>query len=263
MLRYFSIAKIALKNRFASPQKIFWQVVALTLRFLILFSAYRYAYHYFGKDIQGVSFPVAIWSMAFYTILLSFGMRMMFNKIQSDVLSGSVENLFTKPVSYLLTKASWVLGEGFPSFLFNLCIIFFILIVSVGFPLPDYSVMWLFQAFIIVILGLILSLILYAIIGMAAFWLDNATPIYMIIDKTLMVFGGSYMPVAMFPNSMKLFAVYSPFGSALFGTHIFNSNFSQVWTQYVSIQIFWIVILSGVCIFVFRRVSRKLSINGG
>ena len=84
--------------------------------------------------------------------------------------------------------------------------------LSVGIPNLNLSVF--IPTFIITLfLGQILGLLIYGIIGLMAFFIQDIRPIHWIVDKFVMILGGSYLPISMFPNFMKIIAYVSPFGA--------------------------------------------------
>jgi ABC-type uncharacterized transport system permease subunit len=94
-------------------------------------------------------------------------------------------------------------------------------------------------------------------------WIDDAAPFYWIIDKSILIFGGSYVPLALLPKTFQTFANLTPFGAPMFATQMFYPNFSEQWLSLFAVQIFWIGVLFLVISFVFSRAQLKLSINGG
>jgi ABC-2 type transport system permease protein len=96
-----------------------------------------------------------------------------------------------------------------------------------------------------------------------AFWIEDINPIFWMVDKMVMILGGSYLPVALFPSFMYKIALYSPFGASQFITHTVYESWKTNWFLLISIQIFWIVILSILAYIVFLKARKKVSVNGG
>jgi len=113
------------------------------------------------------------------------------------------------------------------------------------------------------ILGSILSLLLFSIIGLLAFWVEDINPIFWTVDKAVMILGGSYLPVALFPNSIYNIALYSPFGATQFITHTVYKTWQAEWFLKIGIQAFWIIVLGVVVYFLFQKAKQRVSVNGG
>jgi ABC-2 type transport system permease protein len=79
----------------------------------------------------------------------------------------------------------------------------------------------------------------------------------------VMIFAGAYLPVALMPDGMRLFAQWSPFGAILPATQVFHEAFMQRFAQLLLSQIFWIVLCYGGMYIVWHRATKKLSLNGG
>jgi ABC-2 type transport system permease protein len=113
------------------------------------------------------------------------------------------------------------------------------------------------------ILSSILSLLVYSVVGLLSFWIEDIKPLYWIVDKAVMILGGSYLPVALFPPLMYKIAVWSPFGASQFITHIVYETWKVDYIKMLGIQAFWIVVLSFIVVYMFGRAYKKVSVNGG
>jgi ABC-2 type transport system permease protein len=180
-----------------------------------------------------------------------------------DVQSGSVEILLTKPVSYLAYRMWWQIGLGFYSFVVMSVVGVAVLALLFGFPSTMANFVFFPSLFLTFVASALLSLFLYSIIGLLAFWLEDVNPVFWIVDKFVMILGGSYLPVALFPPLMYKFAVYSPFGASQFITHVVYDSWKNNWLFLVGIQLFWIILLGLVLHFVFQKAKQKVSVNGG
>ena len=104
---------------------------------------------------------------------------------------------------------------------------------------------------------------MYAIIGLLSFFMQDVRPIYWIADKFVMVLGGSYLPVALFPPFMKLLAFISPFGAINFTTSTVYSTWNTEFGIRIGLQVIWIVIFGLLLIYVYKKAREKAMINGG
>lgn len=137
------------------------------------------------------------------------------------------------------------------------------LYLAIGFPSTFASSIFLFTVPFIFLGGVILSLILYGIVGPLAFWIEDINPVFWIVDKAVMILGGSYLPVALFPLIMYKIALYSPFGASQFLTHSVYESWQGNWYKLFSIQFFWILILGFTLYLLFKGARKKVSVNGG
>ena len=113
------------------------------------------------------------------------------------------------------------------------------------------------------ILGQIIALFLYGIIGIMAFFIEDISPLHWIVDKIVMVLGGSYLPISMFPPIMKGLAYISPFGAVNFATSTVYESWNSEWIYRIAFQLAWIVVLGSVLYILYNQSKKKAMINGG
>ena len=180
----------------------------------------------------------------------------------NEVKSGNVEVFMNKPINYLLFSFYKVIGQGLYSFIFISILGSLIMGFTVGIPNLDLSIF--IPTFIITfLLGQILALIIYGIIGVLAFFIQDNRPIHWIVDKFVMILGGSYLPVSMFPNFMKVIAYISPFGAINFATSTVYTSWNNEFIIRIILQIVWIIILGILLAFIFNKAKKKINVNGG
>jgi ABC-2 type transport system permease protein len=109
----------------------------------------------------------------------------------------------------------------------------------------------------------ILSLLIYSVVGLLAFWIEDVKPLYWIVDKAVMILGGSYLPVALFPKIMYQIAIFSPFGASQFITHTVYDTWKVDYLKLIGIQLFWIIVVGIIVAYMFGRAHKKVSVNGG
>ena len=257
------IIKTLTKDRIRYPARLLVDTVAIVARCVVLLLLYRYAFRFNGGVINGTTFAIAAWSMFLYFSFSAFRLRDISRMIMSDVQSGNVETLFNKPVSYLAYRIWWQIGSDLYSYLVILSIGAILMVLLIGMP-ETMSVAIFWPTILMVSIGgIALTLILYAIVGMAAFWIQDISPLFWLVDKFVMILGGSYLPVALFPNYMLKIAQYSPFGATLFVTHTVYESWQSDWLFLFGMQIFWLIALWLIIYYIFTQARRKVSVNGG
>ena len=262
-LKYFSLVGIAVRETLHYPNKAITELFSTAVRLGVLLILYSYAYRYFGKDVGGISVQTACWSIAMYFILLSLHARHLFYAIDVDIVSGVIETLVNKPFNYVGYRVALILGRNIPGLVVTMLGSVIILMLTVGVPSVNITPLWSLEVFLLAILGLTLAYLIYAIIGMSSFWLNNGKPLYWLSDKAIMILGGAFIPVALFPEIIKLIAKYSPFGATMFFSYIFYPSFPANALLLISLQIGWIVVAALALRYIYRAARRKLTINGG
>lgn len=257
------IIKTLTKDNIHYPSRLYANILIIVGRLGILLALYWYVFKLNNGIVNGVTYIVVAWSMFFYFIFSNFNLRRISRLIMEDVQSGNVEVFLNRPVSYLFYKVWWVLGLGFYNFIFIGFLGIAILYSIIGIPESMTISIFLPTLFLEFILTTILTVIIYTIVGLFAFWIEDINPIFWIVDKFVMILGGSYLPVALFPSLMYKIAIYSPFGASMFISHIVYDSWATDWYKLMGIQLFWIAFLGYFCFWLFKRVMEKVSVNGG
>lgn len=257
------IIKTLVKDRMQYPGRLITDTLALIARCGVLLVLYWYVYKLNGGTINGTTYIVVAWSMFLYFSLSTLRLRDIAKLIAQDVQSGNIEVLFNKPISYLGYRIWWQIGSGLYSFLVATIIGVFALTLIIGIPSTMMIGAFLPTLLLVFVGSVILSLVLYSVVGLLAFWIEEINPVFWIVDKTIMILGGSYLPVALFPAFMYNLALYSPFGASQFITHTVYSTWQTQWYLLVGIQAFWIIVITSIAFIMFDRARKKVSVNGG
>jgi len=257
------IIKTLVKDRMQYPDRLIVDTVALVARCGLLLVLYGYVFRINGGTVNGISYAVAAWSMFFYFVFSSLRLRDISREIMRDVQTGNIEVLFNKPISYLGYRVWWQIGSGLYSFLVIVALGTPVLAYAVGLPATMTAGVFLPTFFLALMGAAVLSLVMYSTVGFLAFWMEDANPAFWIVDKAVMVLGGSFLPVALFPPFMYKLALYSPFGASQFITHTVYESWKNDWYILVGIQLFWIIALGSNMYLIFAKARERVSVNGG
>lgn len=238
-------------------------IILLVVRAGVTLLLYAYLFRYKGGTVGGTTFPPVAWSMFLYFVVMIFSSRDIARVIMEDVRSGAVEMLLVRPVHYLRYRMLWQIGDGLPSFVIASLVGGSILWAAVGLPANMHWVGFV-PTFVITLIGTnVATILLYTLIGLCAFWIEDINPIYWIADKFVMVLGGAYFPVALFPPLMTQLTVWSPFGAATLLTRTTTDAWLTDWPLFMALQWGWIVLLGVATALTAHNARRHLSVNGG
>jgi len=257
------IVKTLIRDHVYYPERLITDTLNIIARFGVVLILYWYVFKLNGGTINNTTFQLTAWSMFFYFSFMIFRLRDVSRFIMQDVKSGNVEVLFSKPISYLSYRFWWQIGAGLYSFVLISVVGFIALYLIVGLPATMMIPIFIPSLILTFLFSVLISLFLYSIIGLLAFWVEDVNPIFWLVDKAVMILGGSYLPIALFPVIMYKLAVFSPFGASQFMTHTVYENWSQLWLNRISIQLFWVIITGLIVWLVFVKVRKRVSINGG
>lgn len=259
----YKIVKTLVRDTAYYPGRLFADTSITIARCGVLLVLYWYVFRLNGGIINNITFSVAAWSMFFYFALSIFRLRDVSGTIMRDVRSGNVEVLFSKPISYLSYRMWWQVGAGLYSFLVISFLGAIILTAIVGIPVTMSKAIFIPTLTAVVVLGSILSLVLYSVVGLLAFWIEDISPLFWVVDKAVMILGGSYLPVALFPDLMYKVALYSPFGASQFITHTVYEVWGEEWVIKIGMQALWILVFALIVFVLFAKARKKVSVNGG
>lgn len=183
-------------------------------------------------------------------------------QIEKDVRSGDIAYFLNRPVSYVGMK----IFEGFGHQLFRMCVlglagIFFAGFLSGGLPTHLNHLILIFP--LGVLAGLI-SILFQASVGLTAFWIQDATPIFWLWQKCWFVLGGLMIPLSFYPASLRVFSEWSPFSALLYWpAHAALSGNINEGLVGLGLLIFWGFWAIALLLTLYKRGVRVLNVNGG
>lgn len=252
-----------LKDVNDSLTRFFADFMITGCRFGVMLFLYYALFQYKGGSISGIDFQIAAWSMYFYFVFDFIAPRSLSSNIQSDIQTGKVEVLLSKPISYLYYKLGEYLGHRIS--LFVISTFFGTILLSIFVGVPTSILTWLFASTfpLVIICCFILTFEIYAIIGLLAFWVEDIASFRWLLDKGAMILGGAYFPVALFPEILKYISLYSPIGASRFTSYVAYASWSQDYLWMLGLQIFWIIIIGLILYWLQKKSFHKLNVNGG
>lgn len=258
-----AILGIHIRQAFFHKKSAIATVLSWGVRVALTIFLYHGIYRLLGQQhIKGISLDIAVSSMILYAIFCGFGGREVFRLINQEYKQGAIEIWFNKPISYLMMKMIETFARDMPAALGLLaCAALFW-----GFNgLPDVNAtgLRLLSGIPLLFCGIIIAYLLYSLIGLCAIWLEDATPLFAITDKLIMVLGGAYIPIGFFPEWFRFFGESLPVGATNYVSQIFYPDFFDNLPRFIAIQAFWILAL----FFSLRQLNKaaytRITVNGG
>ena len=257
-----NVIKIIMKNQIQDRTNLLLDMFNMFSRCVVVFLLYAYVFKLNGGTINGVDYSTTMWSMFIYFCIMILNIRRVDNLIMQDVKSGTIELFMNRPTSYLSLSFLKVIGQGIFSFLFISLLGTLIMVLFVGVPNLNLAI-FIPTFFLSLVLGQILGLMIYGIIGLMAFFIQDNRPIHWIVDKFVMILGGSYLPISMFPPILKTMAFFSPFGAVNFATSTVYDSWNNEYLIRLGLQFGWIIIFGILINFVYKKSKKKAMVNGG
>lgn len=262
-LRRFSATfRIALRSGIESRLNIVVLLINTIVVMGVLFVVFQSAFAKTGS-IHGVTFSATIWSLSMYSIAWSFGARNSYADVSNGIEDGSIETRLVRPQHFLSYVVAFRLGKQFAFFILQIIVNLALLFWLVGLPSVSGSIAWWLSVTTLFSGGMLLSVFLYSCIGLTAFWIQNPMPVMWIIDKSVMILGGSFVPIALLPAIVRRFSEWSPFGAIMAFSQAFTPDFeSRFWSLFIP-QLIWIVLIGVLLAVLWTQGRKKIAINGG
>ncbi len=261
--QFFLVLRLQARQAWFHRAAAIGTIVTWSLRSGITVLLYHGIYKIIGTgSIKNISFEVAASSTILYAIYSSFSTRDISKIVNSDYKSGAIEIWLNKPVSYLAFKIAEIFGRNIP-------VIVTLLVLSVGFfsigglPNVDHLLKRLLLGILLLWSGVVIGCLLSGLIGLSVIWLKDNSSLHSIIDKIIMIFGGSYLPLTFFPPYFRLMGESLPTGAVTFISQIFYPDFFDNLPRFIITQLFWIIILGIALSKVSQAANRNMTVNGG
>ncbi len=202
-----------------------------------------------------------LWYVSLTQMLLFLSPRL-FLTIEDDVRSGNIAYFLGRPLPYLWARFSEGLGAMSAHVVVYYTVGVAVLYLYIGqwpsipFALP--------AALALLYCGSVLHLLFQMSSGLMAFWLHDADAIYRIYQKGLILLGGLYLPLTMYPEAMRTIAELTPFPAMMYlPCSLLLEWDAGVVAELVPVIVFWmlfaVVLMQGVFYFCMKRIE----INGG
>jgi ABC-2 type transport system permease protein len=181
--------------------------------------------------------------------------------IAENVKDGSIAYLLNKPYDFLLYQFSFSMGETIFRSLMT-AIFGGAMVWWLAGPPPDLR-SW--PLVLIAVLGAwVLNFMVNALIGLAAFVSEEVAPFEWIYQKFAFIFGGLLIPLDFYPQWLQNIAFALPFPAMTYGpARLFVSPDAGLFASVLDQQAIWILVLSVLLVFAYRRGLAFLTVNGG
>ncbi|MGB1076810.1 MAG: ABC transporter permease [Bdellovibrionales bacterium] len=260
LFRYFPFVKLSFKNYLQDRLKLFFRLAMCFLFMVIFIELWRLIDREGFLDIPYDIIDVA-WYVSFTQMFLFLSPRM-FMVIEDDVRSGDIAYFLIRPISYLRVK----LMEGLGMLAGNIAVYYSFGVLGLWLyigALPSGGIGALILTMLLVYLGSVLHLVFQLIIGVSALWLQEAEPLYRVYQKFLIVLGGLYMPVSLYPEWVGTVSSFTPFYTMMYLSASPTLDFEKGLLMAIPYFIFWFAFSILLMGWIYRACTRRLEVNGG
>jgi ABC-2 type transport system permease protein len=182
--------------------------------------------------------------------------------IEADIRSGDIATRLPQPISYLGARMSEAVGGWFVRAV-SLGIAGVVLVLIFGGAWPS-DPRGLLLALPLGVLGATLGILMIAAVGLSAFWVLDASPLYWIWQKAAFILGGLMLPLQFYPAWLRELAEWTPFAAMLNGPGRMALAFDPALAAQIALQaLAWIALTSALLWWTYRRGLRVLNVGGG
>ena len=263
LLRYFPFIKLSFKNHLSHVMRMTFRFCGCFFFMVVFIELWRLI------DREGLlEIPYKITDIAWYvsfTQMFLFLSPRFFMVINEDIRSGDIAYFLIRPISYLNMRLLEGIGALSANMVSYYSVGVFLLWLYIG-ELPSGGILTLITVMIFLYLGSILHLIFQLMAGITAFWLQEAEPMYRIYQKLLIVLGGLYMPLTLYPDWVGKFASFTPFYTMMYmpvRPLLNEGTFFENVIMTLGYFCVWFVLAFMLMGWMYRTCVRRLEVNGG
>jgi ABC-2 type transport system permease protein len=261
--KYIQVLKISLNTRTTYIADFLSRAVLVGFIVWVLTQLYSVTYASKGvSEINGVTLPVAIWTLALVHSFYLSPRPAVSTLVGTEVKAGTLAYSINKPYSYILFHYFTVLGKASLNLFMNVLATTLTAFLLVG-PI-HISLKAILAGTILLFFGLTMDFLFMFSIGLSSFWLEDPKPFTWIYLRMQLIFGGLIIPLSLFPNGLRKVIELLPFSQNFYGAaHMITAFNTHLFFKFLLVQFFWILCMSQLIRFIFKKAMKNISINGG
>jgi ABC-2 type transport system permease protein len=259
--KYSWIGWTAIRSNLAYLGEVISRALFLVVILFIFLQLWRVTFSELeATRLGGLTLPQMLWYLALTEAIILSAPRVS-HEIDQDVRTGALAIQLIRPLSYPLYRLWTTLGERTVRFLINLGVGVLIVLVLVG-PIPLQPMLVL--GIPVLALAFVLDFLSYLLIGLAAFWLEETSGIFLIYSRLTMILGGMMMPLELFPDALQAVLRWLPFANIVYGPALMViAPDLDAFGPLVMRQTIMIMVLSLFAALVYRAALKRIHAHGG
>lgn len=259
--KYWSIFQITLINSLAYPGELIGRSLMIIPFMWVFYQLWKVTFNAAGAEIiSGLTLRDTLWYLMLAETI-ELGRPPIARTMAENVKDGSIAYILNKPYDFLWYQFSAAMGETIFRAILNALFGGLTVWFLVGAPKH-------IEGFLIAVPAVLGAWILHfcinAMIGLSAFAVEDVSAFTWIYQKLAFIFGGMLIPLDFYPQWLQAIAKALPFSSAIYGpARLFVTPTLELFISVISLQIVWILVLSVILVFIYRRGLTQLTVNGG
>ncbi len=264
MGKYTAVFKTSLKQESKTLSNTIVSMFSFMVIIYIFYELWGYIYSSgTSKLINGYTIEMMIWYMISAEVLMyGFNARTVTKNFSNDIKSGKIAYGLNKPYNYFLYQISNTAGAFCWKLIFIIPTAFVLGTLLLG-PIKNVSIISILMITFSLVFSTFLGALMYGIIGLLAFWVEEASPFTWILQKFNMLLG-LFFPPEFFPTWVQPIINYSPIYASVSGPSKLMADFSwELFARVTVSQTFYTIIFVVIGLLVFKSGTKKVSNNGG
>jgi ABC-2 type transport system permease protein len=262
MIRYWSVLRTSARQQWVYRSEMVARSVQMVLFMAVFMALWSTAYGASGRtELEGFALADMVWYLAMTETVVLSTSRIFF-EIGEAVRAGDLAYTLARPLSYPFFQVASSLGNSVPRLMLNLLTA----TAVVALVLRQVAGSWpgLAAFLVLAALALVLDALIAVLIGLAAFWMEEITPIFWIYSKLLFTVGGLFLPLELFPEALQAAVRWLPFQFITYAPARSFVKFEPAFVlQSLVGQGFYVVFFAGLLSLVWWRARQRLVVHGG
>ena len=265
MTKYLSICRTSFRQESKTIANSLTSVVSFVVIIYIFQQLWQFIYGGGGGGtlIHGYTAQMMIWYMIMAEILAySINARAVTKAFSNDIKSGKVAYQLNKPYNFFAYQVCSQIGAFMWKLIFLVPTGIIMGLILLG-PIPNFSFTYVVPILLSLIMALVLICVIYGMVGLLAFWIEESSPFTWIIQKFQYLFG-LFFPPEFFPGWLQPIIEYSPIYAMMSGPSKLLANFSwELFYKVCTSQVLYIILFTAVGLIIYKQGTKKVNVNGG
>ncbi|MGG3280492.1 ABC transporter permease [Paenibacillus solani] len=261
MKKLIVLISAGVKTSFQFRFKVITDIIFNGVYLFILYFVWK-AIYVFQPSIEGSTFHETYAYIALATVISFLFTSRTDWKMSLKVMDGTIISYYFRPIPIFLQFFMESIGSVIIQFFSLVCPVVILLVTfgftNIGINLPFFM--------IALLMGFVISFSFDYMIGTVSFYTESLWGIIMFKSTLVAFLSGSLMPLKFYPEYLQDIIAWLPFRAIIsLPLEIILGRNIQIDTimEYLGIQLFWMVIIINCALFVYKRLERVLTINGG
>jgi ABC-2 type transport system permease protein len=260
--KYIWIGYTAARSELAYPAATVSRILFITTVLYVFTQLWSAVYA--GADIDrlgGLTQAQMLWYLvATESIVLS--MPRVWYEVDQDVRTGGLAVQLVRPLSYAMTQFGRSTGERAIRFTINIFVGSIVAMLLVG-PI-SFSASGIGMFLLTLPMALVIDFLGALLVGLCAFWLESTQGIALIYSRLMMLLGGLFLPLDVYPKSIQPILRALPFAAILSApARMLVAPTTGLLTRCLIIQAACLVVYGAGAIVLQSCALRRLFVNGG